>query len=185
MSSSLIASNVDGRSQIGAYYPGSVTKVHKAGTFDVHYDGGGREKKVERKRIKLETEPDWELVYEGKELAYAVEASVPDVILEREEGVMVEMQFCMQTLGTEYPIEEPSLHSLQVTFSTVNHDIAVASFMDTLSKSKAGSSLSEESDAVSRNKKKIKEAIMIDGHLLESWHKGKVVEGAGYGKHFV
>ena len=159
--------------------------MHKAGTFDIHYDGGGREKKVERKRIKLEVEPDWELVYEGEDLTYAVEASVPDVILEREEGVVVEMQFCMQTLGTEYPIEEPSLHSLQVSFSTVNHDLAVSSFMDTLSKSKAGTSLATESDVVSRNKKKIKEAIMIDGHLVESWHKGKIVEGEGYGKHFV
>ena len=180
MSSLVGASSVGQRSQIGGWYEAEVIKSHKAGTFDVHFLTGGKEKKVARSRIKIDPEPDWELIYEGKDLSYAVEASVPDVILEREDGVTIEMSFCMQTLGTEYPIEEPSLHSEQVTFSTINHDLAVASFMDQIN-----SSATIESDAVSRGKKKIKEAIQIDGHLVESWHNGKLVEGEGYGNHYV
>ncbi|GMH80410.1 hypothetical protein TL16_g08534 [Triparma laevis f. inornata] len=180
MSSSLMASSVDQRSQVGGWYPADVKKAHKEGMFDVHYNGGGKEKKVDRARIKLVEEPEWELIYEGKDLSYAVEASVPDVILEREPGIQIEMSFCMQTVGTEYPIEEPSLHSLQATYSTINRDATVEAFMSQI-KSKA----TDDSDSVSRGKKKIKEAIEIDGHLVESWYNGKLVEGEGYGKHYV
>ena len=171
----MVSGSVDQRSEIGAWYPAMILAGHSNGTFDVKYDGGGRERGVERARVQLETMPEWELVYKGKDLGYAVEASVPDVVLEREEGITVNMQFVLQTLGTEFPIDEPSLHSEQAVFSTVNRDKVVASFMDQMRAKESGS----------KTKKKIMEAIEIDGGLINSWHAGKLVEGTGTGQHFV
>ncbi|GMH51301.1 hypothetical protein TrRE_jg9737 [Triparma retinervis] len=154
------------------------------GTFDVKYDGGGKEKRVKRGRIRKEEEPEWEVVYRGEECGYAVEASVPDVVLEREEGIQVEMEFVLQTLGTEYPIEEPSLHGEQRSHSTVNRDKEVRGFMD-LMKGGEGGGGEELTDQESRAKKKIMEAIEIDGGVIQTWGKGKMVEGTGMGTHFV
>jgi len=82
-------------------------------------------------------------------------------------------------VGTEFPIEEPSLHSMQVTLETVNRDVILRQFMDTMS------SVGDDDSAVSLTKKKIKEAIFIDGQCIETWHSGKLVEGTGIGDHFV
>ncbi|GMI19640.1 hypothetical protein TrCOL_g992 [Triparma columacea] len=166
----------------GMWYPGVVAGVHLKGTFDVKYDGGGKEKRVARGRIRLEKEPVWEVVYRGAECGYAVEASVPDVVLEREEGIQVEMEFVLQTLGTEYPVEEPSLHGEQMTHSTVNRDREVRDFMEMMKEGEGGK---EMTDQESRAKKKIMEAIEIDGGVIQSWYKGKTVEGTGTGTHFV
>ncbi|GMH51295.1 hypothetical protein TrRE_jg9737 [Triparma retinervis] len=161
-----------------------VRVVIQSGTFDVKYDGGGKEKRVKRGRIRKEEEPEWEVVYRGEECGYAVEASVPDVVLEREEGIQVEMEFVLQTLGTEYPIEEPSLHGEQRSHSTVNRDKEVRGFMD-LMKGGEGGGGEELTDQESRAKKKIMEAIEIDGGVIQTWGKGKMVEGTGMGTHFV
>jgi len=91
-------------SQNGALYPGTVLKAWGDGKFDVHYDMGGKEVKCARERIVLEEAPPWETVYVGKELSYAVEASVPDVILEREPGINVQMDFVLQVRPAHMPL---------------------------------------------------------------------------------
>jgi len=172
-------------SQLGALYPGTVVKAHGDGLFDIKYDVGGKENKVKRERILPAIDPPWETLYVGKELAYAVEASVPDVVLEREPGIQVRMDFVLQTVGTEYPVEEPSLHSEQVTIETKNTDLAVKDFFSSIASGGGEDINGEESSATSRAKKKIKEAIYIDGQCIETWNGGKLVEGTGIGKHFV
>ena len=164
----------------GGWYPGAISGVHMKGTFDIKYDGGGKEKRVGRDRIRKEQLLEWEVVYRGMECEYAVEASVPDVVLEREEGVQVEMEFVLQTLGTEYPVGEPSLHGEQKAYSTINRDVLVKGFMDLMEKEEKG-----VTDQESRAKKKIMEAIEIDGGVVQSWYKGKEVTGVGMGTHFV
>ena len=79
------------------------------------------------------TPPECRLLYHGKDCFYDCESLVPDEALIRElpaprsynqvndpiiPTASVEVTFFVQTLGTEYPIHEPSLLSLPATFTT-------------------------------------------------------------------
>ena len=164
-------------------FPGEISKVWPGGFFDIHYEMGGKEVKVPRSRIRLACKDEWRQVYSGLDLDYACEANVPDVVLERERGVQIDLEFCLQTLGTEYPIEEGSIFSEVGEYSTVNHDLMLEKFMNTMDDGGGGGGSSVGGD--SKTKRKIKEAIKIDGHVIEVWQQGKMVEGTGYGQHFV
>ena len=170
------------------YHLAKVLVVHPDGTFDVKYDIGGKELKVIRKRVKPPEQLPWREVYVGQELHYACESNVPDVILEREPGIVVDVDFTLQTLGTEFPLEEPSLHSPQITFSTNNRDLALDKFFESM-RGSGGSSIGDDSSIAtgneSKTKKKIKEAIEIDGHVIDVWNGGTLVEATAYGKHYV
>ena len=172
-------------SNVGGNYVATILKTYPNGNSDVRYDIGGKENAVPRARVSPLEDGEWKTVYMGQDLGYAMEANIPDYILEKEGGIVIAVDFVLQTLGSEDPLDEPSLHSLQVTFSTVNHSLVLSQFLE-LNKIHGGSSIAGEvSLTESKKKKKIKEAILIDGHVIESWHNGELVEGTGYGKHFV
>ena len=104
-------------------------------------------------------------------------------------GIVVNVEFVLQTIGTEFPIEEPSLHGEQVMFTTVNRDEAVKSFYDMM-KSKDNNNRESNGGegellAESRTKKKLREAVETDYGVIESWQHGQVVEGRGVGKDYV
>ena len=90
-----LTSSVGEMSQDGQFYPGKILKDFGAGSFYVHYDVGGKGK-VTRNRILPRQMPDWELVYSGTDLNYAHESSIPDFVLEREEGIVVNVEFTRQ-----------------------------------------------------------------------------------------
>ena len=58
------------------------------------------------------------MVYSGDQLEYAVEGLIPWDILQREPGIVVNVDFCLRTTGVDYPEDEYSDVSETVTFST-------------------------------------------------------------------
>ena len=179
--------SVGGMSQIGQFYPGKIIRDFGSGQFYVHYEVGGKEK-VPRWRILPRKIPEWELVYSGTGLTYAYESSIPDFVLEREVGITVNVEFVLQTVGTEFPIEEPSLHGEQVSFATINRDGAVKTFYQLMEEKKERDSSVGDGDTEiveSRTKKKLREAVKTDYGVIESWQNGQVVEGRGVGNDYV
>ena len=60
----------------------------------------------------------WKLIYEGNEISYIVENLIPQNIIENEPGVTCTVQFCLRTVGADFPLESYSLQSAISEFST-------------------------------------------------------------------
>ena len=115
------------------FFSGRVRKIHggrSQGLFDVQYDDGSKEYRVDRHRIRPEEEPSWQLIYVGPKTQYEAQGLVPEFILQKEKNTAVRCAFCLQTQFTEYtwdkrrqrpiPSSELSLRSRTVTFTTKN-----------------------------------------------------------------
>mmetsp|Transcript_9027 Transcript_9027/g.34062 ORF Transcript_9027/g.34062 Transcript_9027/m.34062 type:complete len:1061 (-) Transcript_9027:22-3204(-) len=91
--------------------PARVTGVHTDGRVDVRYSDGGKERKVPRWRVFPRLMPRPRVVYVGHETSYAATGLVPDNVVNGDPGFIVYVRALIQTLGTEHPVEEPSLFS--------------------------------------------------------------------------
>ena len=60
----------------------------------------------------------WKLIYEGNANSYVVENLIPQHVVETEPGVTTRVQFCLRTVGADFPLESYSLQSEITEFST-------------------------------------------------------------------
>lgn len=98
----------------------------------------------------------WKLIYEGNDTEYIVENIVPQHIIETEKGTTCKVQFCLRTVGADFPLESYSLMSPVTEFSTKWNN----------------ASLSGERTRISRAKKEII-ATSLPGHgeiQMQKWN---------------
>ncbi|KAG5178176.1 hypothetical protein JKP88DRAFT_330470 [Tribonema minus] len=109
-----------------------ILRVRKGGRYDVHYDAGGTEAAVARRRLLCAAAEPWSVIYVGEQRAYCVECIVPQAVLERyakaarrrggssggSGELRVAAEFALQVRGCELPQERWSLHGAAVTFIT-------------------------------------------------------------------
>jgi hypothetical protein len=105
----------------------------------------------------------WKLIYEGNDTEYVVQNLVPQHIVDTEKGACCRVQFCLRTVGADFPLESFSLMSAVSELSTRWNNTA----------------LQEGPSRVSRAKKEII-AAQVAGHgevLMERWNGNVYSEG--------
>ena len=72
-------------------------------------------------------DPKWKLLYEGNATEYCVQNLVPQYVIDTEPGATASVQFCLRTVGADFPLESYSLMSDVSTLSTCwnNKDLSL------------------------------------------------------------
>lgn len=64
----------------------------------------------------------WKLIYEGGDTEYCVQNLVPQHVIDIEPDAFASVQFCLRTVGADFPLESFSLQSDVSTLSTCWHN---------------------------------------------------------------
>mmetsp|Transcript_2978 Transcript_2978/g.4260 ORF Transcript_2978/g.4260 Transcript_2978/m.4260 type:complete len:386 (-) Transcript_2978:232-1389(-) len=94
-----------------------IIKRHAMGMFDLVLPDGEIVINIPRKRI-APLNIGWELVFVGRDETEYLYDAVPQRIVETEKDFFLTIEFALETVGTEMPIDEPSLPSTIRRFST-------------------------------------------------------------------
>jgi hypothetical protein len=111
------------------------------------------------------------LIYFGDQLEYAVEGLIPWDALQREPGIIVNVDFCLRTTGVDYPEDEYSDVSDTVTFSTTWSNLDDAD--ETLDP------YQEREIKMSKTRKQVIKAVLNGQKAIELEKRNDVVCGEG------
>lgn len=88
------------------------------------------------KALGNQMDAKWKLIYEGNDIEYVVENIVPHHIIDTEKGATCKVQFCLRTVGADFPLESYSLMSAVTEHSTVWNNTALSGERERLSRAK-------------------------------------------------
>ncbi|KAJ1450933.1 hypothetical protein M885DRAFT_447092 [Pelagophyceae sp. CCMP2097] len=178
LSSLASGSTVLTRSTAGARrpreFPARILADNGDGTFGLLYDDGKTEPSARRSRIRHAAEAPWQTVYVGAEATCAVEALIPESLLVKEPGVILTVEFKLETRGGEFGWDRENEACVP------SQELSRPSAVLVVSTTHAADPNEEAAD--SRARFKIKKAIETDQSIIRDGHS---FLSTGTGRHYV